>query len=39
LNGLKTDQVFLVPGEHDVLEGTGKLYRKRHAMNSMGDGW
>jgi hypothetical protein len=38
LNGLKTDQVFLVPGEHDVLDGAGKLCRKRHAMNSMGDG-
>jgi Icc protein len=39
LKGLKTDQIFYVPGEHDVLDGTGKLYRERHAMNSMGDGW
>ena len=39
LKGLKTDQIFYVPGEHDVLDGTGKLYRERHGMNSMGDGW
>jgi Icc protein len=39
LKGLKTDQIFYVPGEHDVLDGTGKLYRDRHAMNSIGDGW
>jgi Icc protein len=39
LKGLKTDQIFYVPGEHDVLDGTGKLYRERHGMNSAGDGW
>ena len=39
LKGLKTDQIFYVPGEHDVLDGTGKLYRERHGMSSMGDGW
>ena len=39
LNGLKTGQIFYVPGEHDVLDGTGKLYRERHAANSAGDGW
>jgi 3',5'-cyclic-AMP phosphodiesterase len=39
LKGLKTDQVFFVPGEHDVLDGTGKLYRERHGANSTGDGW
>jgi 3',5'-cyclic AMP phosphodiesterase CpdA len=39
LKGLKTDQVFFVPGEHDVLDGTGKLYRERYGMNSSGDGW
>jgi 3',5'-cyclic AMP phosphodiesterase CpdA len=37
--GLKTDQIFYVPGEHDVLDGTGKLYRERHGMSSIGDGW
>jgi 3',5'-cyclic AMP phosphodiesterase CpdA len=39
LKGLKTDQIFYVPGEHDVLDGTGQLYRERHAANSAGDGW
>src|SRR6202045_2649223 len=39
LKGLKADQIFYVPGEHDVLDGTGKLYRERHGMNSVGDGW
>jgi Icc protein len=39
LKGLKTDQIFYVPGEHDVLDRTGKLYRERHAPASLGDGW
>jgi Icc protein len=39
LKGLKTEQIFYVPGEHDVLDGTGQLYRDRHGMNSMGNGW
>jgi len=39
LKNLKTDQIFYVPGEHDVLDQTGKLYRDRHGMNSQGDGW
>ena len=39
LKKLKSDQIFFVPGEHDVLDGTGKLYRERHGMNSVGDGW
>jgi len=39
LKGLKTEQIFFVPGEHDVLDGTGKLYRERHGMSSEGDGW
>ncbi len=39
LKGLKTDHIFYVPGEHDVLDGTGKLYRDQHAPNAMGDGW
>jgi len=39
LKGLKSDQIFYVPGEHDVLDGTGKLYRERHGRNSIGDGW
>ena len=39
LGGLKTGKVFYVPGEHDVLDGTGKLYRERHATDAKGDGW
>ena len=39
LKSLKSRQIFFVPGEHDVLDGTGKLYRDRHGMNSTGDGW
>ena len=37
LKGLKTDQIFFVPGEHDVLDGTGKLYRERHGRNPTQD--
>jgi 3',5'-cyclic AMP phosphodiesterase CpdA len=32
LKRLKADQIFFVPGEHDVLGGAVKLYRERHAM-------
>jgi 3',5'-cyclic-AMP phosphodiesterase len=39
LKRLKTQHIFYVPGEHDVLDGTGQLYRDRHGMNSTGDGW
>ncbi len=39
LKSLKSGPIFFVPGEHDVLDGTGKLYRDRHGMNSSGDGW
>ncbi len=39
LKGLKTHPIFFVPGEHDVLDGTGKAYRERHAMNPTGDDW
>src|ERR1700747_2351278 len=38
LKGLKTDQIFYVPGEHDVLDGTGTLYRERHAPTARGAG-
>ncbi len=39
LKGVKTSQVFYVPGEHDVLNDGGKLYRDRHAQGTQGDGW
>ena len=39
LKGVKTERIFYVPGEHDVLDGTGKLYLERHGMGGAGDGW
>jgi Icc protein len=39
LKSLKTDQVFYVPGEHDVLDDNGAMFRERFGRNAMGDGW
>jgi 3',5'-cyclic-AMP phosphodiesterase len=39
LKGLKTKQVFFVPGEHDVTGDNGKLYLDRFGKNSKGSGW
>ena len=39
LKELRTDKIFYVPGEHDVLDDDGKAYRERFAKDSMGDGW
>jgi len=39
LKSLKSGALFVVPGEHDVLDGTGQLFRDRYGKNSMGDGW
>jgi 3',5'-cyclic-AMP phosphodiesterase len=39
LKSLKTDQVFYVPGEHDVLDDNGEMFRERFGRNAMGDGW
>ena len=39
LKSLKTDQVFYVPGEHDVLNDNGDMFRERFGRNAMGDGW
>jgi 3',5'-cyclic-AMP phosphodiesterase len=39
LKSLKTDQVFYVPGEHDVLNDNGDMFRERFGRNTMGDGW
>lgn len=40
LKGCRTKDVFSVPGEHDVLEDGGKLYRARFAPRfSAGAGW
>lgn len=39
LKSLKTDQVFYVPGEHDVLNDDGQMFRERFGSRSVGDGW
>ncbi|MBZ5590412.1 MAG: metallophosphoesterase [Acidobacteriia bacterium] len=39
LRGVKVGRIFYVPGEHDVIEDNGKLYRERFAPDSLGDGW
>src|SRR5499425_878343 len=32
-------EIFFVPGEHDVLNDDGKMFRERYAKNSKGLGW
>jgi 3',5'-cyclic-AMP phosphodiesterase len=32
-------EVFFVPGEHDVLNDDGKMFRERYAKHSQGQGW
>ena len=39
LKGAKTDRVFFVPGEHDVLNDNGKQYLDRYGKGTKGDGW
>ena len=39
LKALKTDRIFYVPGEHDVLNDNGQQYRDRFAKGTRGDGW
>jgi 3',5'-cyclic-AMP phosphodiesterase len=39
LKGIKTERIFYVPGEHDILNDDGKQYRERFAQGSKGDGW
>ncbi len=39
LRGLKTERVFYVPGEHDVLTDNGGQYRQRYGKGAVGDGW
>ena len=39
LKSLKTDQVFYVPGEHDVLNDNGEMFRERFGRRAMGDSW
>ncbi len=39
LKGIKTDRVFYVPGEHDVLNDNGKQYLERYGKGAQGGGW
>jgi 3',5'-cyclic AMP phosphodiesterase CpdA len=32
-------EIFFVPGEHDVLNDDGKMFRERYGKNSQGSGW
>jgi len=39
LKSVKTDKIFYVPGEHDVLNDNGKQYLARYGKNTKGQGW
>jgi 3',5'-cyclic AMP phosphodiesterase CpdA len=39
LKGLKTKQIFYVPGEHDVIGDNGKKYLQRFGKDTKGQGW
>jgi Icc protein len=39
LKAIKTEKIFYVPGEHDVINDEGKQFRERFAKGSKGDGW
>jgi len=39
LKSLKTDQIFYVPGEHDVLNDNGQIFHERFGKGTQGDGW
>jgi 3',5'-cyclic-AMP phosphodiesterase len=39
LKEVRTEKIFYVPGEHDVLDDDGKGYRERFAKSTMCDGW
>jgi Icc protein len=39
LKSAKTQQIFFVPGEHDVTGDNGKLYLERFGKKSKGHGW
>src|ERR1700726_1862634 len=39
LKSLKTDQIFYVPGEHDVLNDNGQMFHERFGRRGQGDGW
>lgn len=39
LKEVRTEKIFYVPGEHDVLDDDGAGYRERFAKGTTGDGW
>ena len=39
LRSVKSERIFYVPGEHDVLNDNGEQYRNRFGKGSLGDGW
>ena len=39
LKGARANQVFYVPGEHDVLTDNGQYYRDRYGRGTSGGGW
>ena len=39
LKSLKTDRIFYVPGEHDVLNDSGEAFHERFGQGTLGDGW
>jgi 3',5'-cyclic AMP phosphodiesterase CpdA len=39
LKSVRTDRIFFVPGEHDVLNDNGEQYRARYGKGTLGDGW
>src|ERR1700758_477404 len=39
LKSLKTERIFYVPGEHDVLNDNGDMFRQRFGKGTLGDGW
>jgi Icc protein len=39
LKSLKTERIFYVPGEHDVLNDNGQLFQERFGQGTQGDGW
>jgi len=39
LKSLKTERIFYVPGEHDVLNDNGAMFHERFGQGTQGDGW
>jgi 3',5'-cyclic-AMP phosphodiesterase len=39
LKSVRTERIFTVPGEHDVIADNGKLYLDRYGKGTTGEGW